>query len=363
MKTKTLAFTILAGSLLATAAQAQVNIYISGAVAFRDSAYKAVRNLYGANLTSQNPADPAGSPAGSALKVTWTGTIPTLFGGQTVNVFAFYNGAVAGVQNLTQNQLVSFLANATPGDTNLANVQADLAFSSVYQNSTAFTTPVLADAKFGVTPVVWVKSVNSPANLTNITTQQIKALAANGALPISYFTGDTSTNGTNLVHFISRDPTAGQRVIAFKDSGFTGNPLLYVYTNGAWNSTVSPNGLSSTGPIVTQLNSFGPAISYLTLVDAISVNGGANILSYNGSLPFAGTFSGTSNNFTPVITGEYSQWGYEHILNRTTASANIVSFRNALITEIGNVLTTSFSSVKLNQVQVTRNADGGPISP
>ena len=133
MKTNKLLLTLAAGALLAGSAQAQIEINISGAVAFRDTGYRATRTLFGANLVSQNPADGAGAP--TALKVTWTGKIPALFADQTVTVRAFYNGAVAGVQDLTQNRNVSFLSSSTPGDTNTINLQADIAYSSVFQQS------------------------------------------------------------------------------------------------------------------------------------------------------------------------------------------------------------------------------------
>ncbi len=158
---------ITAGLLLSSSAWAQIQINISGAVAFRDTSYRAIRSLYGGNLSSQNPADAPGTE--NQLKVTWAGTIPTLFGAQTVTIRAYYNGANAGIQDLTQNRNVSYLTASTPGDTNTVNLQSDVAYSSVFQQSTAFLTPVLDDIRFGVTPVHFVKSTTAPAGLTNIT--------------------------------------------------------------------------------------------------------------------------------------------------------------------------------------------------
>ena len=48
MKTIKIALGLLAGSLLAGSAQAQVNIYLTGAVAFRSQVYSIIRNLYDA---------------------------------------------------------------------------------------------------------------------------------------------------------------------------------------------------------------------------------------------------------------------------------------------------------------------------
>lgn len=348
----------LFGLLIGMSLSAQVEIRISGAVAFRDTAYNAIRALYGANLASQNPAD---SPtASSQLKVTWSGKIPALYGDQTVVVRAFYNGAVAGIQDLTQNRNVSFLASATPGDTNTVNLPSDIGFSSVFQQSTEFLTPKLEDVRFGATPIVLVKSKTAPANLTNISSHQLKTLAANGRLPAWFFTGDT--NQTGDVVFINRDPTAGQRVALFKEALFTGAPISYFWDTTKAAFVNDPAGRSAT-QIRDHLNNFGPAISFLTTLDAYAVNGGANVLRYNGALPFNNVFNNVSNDYTPVLNGQYSLWVYEHLLNRGTAPANVKTFRDSLVAGIGTYLKASAFSVPITSLNVERTADGAPVAP
>jgi len=358
MKPYRLALTLLATAALTHSASAQVEIRISGAVAFRANAYRAIRALYGPNLVSQNPAD--GPTTANELKVTWSGTIPALYGEQTVTVQAFYNGAVAGVQDLTQNRLVPFLASATAGTTNLAPAQSDLAFSSVFQQATEFTTPTLEDTLFGATPINLVKSSSAPAGLTNITTHQLKTLAANGALPAWFFTGNT--NDTQLIHFINRDPTAGQRVTLFKEALFTGNPIQYSWDPARNEFVLDPTGRNAT-QIAAQLNTAGPAISYLISADSFTVNAGQNILSYNGHKALNGVFNNTANDFSPILNGQYSLWVYEHILNRTTASANVRAFRDAFIAAISQELETSPFSVPIDRLLVERTADGAPVAP
>ncbi|MFZ4860398.1 MAG: hypothetical protein ACOYL3_28910 [Desulfuromonadaceae bacterium] len=76
MKMTKLAATAIAGVLLAAEAKAQVNIYLTGAVAFRSQTYSIITNLYGANLASQNPVN----GGASASVITWSGQIPNLFG-------------------------------------------------------------------------------------------------------------------------------------------------------------------------------------------------------------------------------------------------------------------------------------------
>ncbi len=359
MNTQTfLKLSLAVASLATTQAFAQVEIRLSGAVAFRDTAYRSIRNLFGPNLASQNPAD--GPTAPTQLKVTWTGKLPALYGEQDVTVYAFYNGAVAGVQDLTQNRLVNFLASSTPATTNTINLQSDIAFSSVFQQATEFTTPTLEDSLFGATPINLVKSSSAPAGITNITTHQFKTLAANGAVPAWFLTGNS--NDTQLVHFINRDPTAGQRVTIFKEALFTGNPIQYAWDTSRNEFVVDPIGRNA-AQITTHLNTYGPAISYLISVDSFNVNGGQNVLGYNGSKAFAGTFSNTANNFSPVINGQYSLWVYEHLLNRTTASANIRAFRDALIASINAELEVSAFSVPISRLRVERTADGAPVAP
>lgn len=359
MKTQSVFVIAIVGAVLTNlSVQAQVEINLSGAVAFRDTAYRAIRNAFGGNLSGQNPADGPNTP--TALKVTWTGKLPALFGEQNVTIRAFYNGAVAGVQDLTQNRNVNFLATSTPGDTNTVNLQSDIAFSSIFQQATEFTSPVLEDALFGATPINLVKSSSAPASLTNITTHQLKTLAANGSVPAWFFTGNT--NDTETIHFINRDATAGQRVTLFLESIFTGSPIQYLWDTTQQRYVVDTVGRNAS-QITTHLNSFGPAISYLISVDSFNVNGGQNVLSYNGNKAFRGTFNNTSNDFSPVITGQYSLWVYEHLLNRSTAPANVRAFRNRLIQSIDAELQVSAFSIPISKLRVERTADGAPVAP
>lgn len=356
--TRTLGLFAAGLGLAAATLHAQVEINLSGAVAFRDTAYRAIRTIYGPNLTSQNPADGPGTP--TQLKVTWTGTIPALFGPQTVTVRAYYNGAVAGLQDLTQNRNVNFLASSTPGDLTTVNLRSDLAFSSVFQQATEFKSPVLEDSLFGATPINFVKSSTAPAGLTNITTHQLKTLAANGSAPAWLFTGNPAD--TQTIHFINRDPTAGQRVTVFLESIFTGNPISYYWDTVAGEYIVDPIGRNAT-QIRDHLNSYGPAISYLISVDSFAVQGGQNVLSYNGSKAFNGSFNNTGNDYSPVINGQYSLWVYEHLLNRTTASDTIRAFRTALIAAIDAELQISPFSIPISRLRVERQADGAPVAP
>src|SRR5579859_7170722 len=174
---KTIAILIL-GGLFAASSNADVNIHITGSTAFRANAYRAIRALYGANLVNQNPAD-APSTSGKN-QVTWSGTIPGLFGAQTVNVFASYSGSVGGIQALTEGIAQTYLSSPTNGTTNTFTAPAELAFSDCFQASTAYTTPTLVDAQVAVLPFAYVKSTITSSTFTNVTMQQLQVIFANG---------------------------------------------------------------------------------------------------------------------------------------------------------------------------------------
>ena len=350
----------LGGLLTAASVQAQIDFYITGSTAFRANTYRAIRTMYvdqGGSLTSQNPADNSGAAANSNV-VTFAGSMPTSFGSQTVTIHCSYSGSAAGVQALAQNVNVVFYANATPGNGTTVSHTADLALSDVFQSSTAYQKPALSDATVGVQPFTYTKSVTTPASVTNITIQQLQTLIPNGVLPLSFFTGNT--NDTTLIYLTGRDPSSGTRITSILDAMFVGSPLLWAPdTSCNWNVF---NGFSSGSGVAGVLNgNCGPAIGYLGVADSKTVNNAANILSYDGVKPFYGLI--TAPDWTPVTTGLYSFWSYEHLFERTGAPSNVNTFRGLLKNEINTDLGTSTTALQVGAMKVVRFADGGPISP
>jgi hypothetical protein len=110
-------------------------------------------------------------------------------------------------------------------------------------------------------------------------------------------------------------------------------------------------------------NYTGACVSFLPPTEAANVPP-ANILSFNGHYPFRGTFTtATTNDYTPVINGQYTCWGFEHIMTKPTASANVTAFANALKAAIQSKMSVSPYSVPLDKMMVTRNATGGLVTP
>src|SRR5471032_2580749 len=116
---KLLTLALFGGLFAATTLQAQVSIYISGSTAFRANAWRAITNLYGGNLTGENPGGTGPlllttNNSGANL-VTFTGTMPALFGGQTVTIFTSWNGSAQGTHNVVSNDTINFLTNGFSG--------------------------------------------------------------------------------------------------------------------------------------------------------------------------------------------------------------------------------------------------------
>lgn len=337
--------------------RADIDIYIAGAVSLKDITYNSLLSLYGGAPSSVN-LDNASKPT-SANVYTMTGTMPTLFGSQTVNVYVNWNGSGSAIKSLTGNGPCSFYGSSTQGVTNLVNANVDVGFSVVFQKDYSYPTPVLTDTMYGATPTIFAKSVDAPAALTNLTSQQLRFIEANGSAPASIFTGDATD--TNEIYWIMRDIGAAHRVISAKEAGFSGSALAYNYTNGTW--VLDSVGQTKWSLIDKMLTShYGACISFLPPTEAGNLPS-TNILSFNGFRPFQGSFSTVTNDYTPVITGLYTCWGFEHIMTKPTANANITAFANALRSTIEANMSTSPYSVPLSKMQVTRSSTGGLISP
>jgi hypothetical protein len=358
MTMKTIRCSLLAASLLAAAsARAQVNIHIAGAVSLQDVTYNTLAGLYGANLASENLSN-TGKPT-AANTFTMTGQMTRLFGSQIVNVYVNWSGSGNAIQSLTGNGTVNFYASATQGVTNLVAAAVDVGGSVVYQSDYPYGAPTLNDSTYGVTPTIFARSPQVPATITNITSQQLRFIEANGSAPAWLFTGNT--NDTMVIYWIMRDLSAAHRIISADEAGFTGNALGCVYTNNAW--VLDPTGQTS-WPLILKMitNYYGPCLTFLPPNQAGNISP-TNIISFNGNFPFRGSFSTVTNDYTPTINGQYTCWGFEHIMTAPTANANIIAFATALESGIQSNMVTSPYSIPLPSVNVTRSSTGGLVTP
>ena len=250
---------ILSGSIalatLATTAQADVEVRITGATAFRTAAINALKaqfDLGGSYTFAHNKA--AGGVNG-ADRVTFKGTFPGVTGVTTVRVS--HNGSVEGVRAIatpgptTNPFFITDAALASPGTdageapNENANVGgstvqqvAKFSYTDVRQSSTPVSSPTLSPAnpRVGVTLFTMLANEGAPAGLTNVTFQQFKALFINGSQPLSLFTGDAAD--TNLVYATGRNDGSGTRTAYMAESqlGITTLTSQFVATTSAGNA-------------------------------------------------------------------------------------------------------------------------------
>jgi len=356
---KNIRFSLLtaASLLIATNAPAQINIHVAGAVSLQDVTYNTLVGLYGGNLVSQNLSAPTKPTTANIF--TMTGQMTNLFGSQIVNVYVDWSGSGPAIQSLTGNGTVNFYSSATQGNTTMVAANVDVGGSVVYQSDYPYPTPTLNDSTYGVTPTIFAKSPLVPATITNLTSQQIRYIEANGSAPASLFTGNVAD--TNIIYWIMRDIGAAHRIISADEAGFIGNALGYYYTNSAW--VLDTVGRTSWPLILNMItNNYGPCITFLPPNQAANINP-TNILSFNGSFPFRGTYSTVTNDYSPTINGQYTCWGFEHIMTAPTANNNIITFAAALEAGVQSNMVTSPYSIPLPRVNVTRSSTGGLVTP
>jgi len=273
---------------------------------------------------------------------------------------------------------------------------ADIAMSDVFQNSTPWRTPALietnvAPAKgsgIGVVDFEWVKGQGCATwasnwnRLKNMTWQAANQLFTNGALPLSYLTGNCNDDNFAVV-LTGRDPDSGTRLTAEVEAKYSVFSEVLQFQPQPISATLSlPSGttiLDPTPGCADQLwpagslygvaydagnlgfSSGGNLAAYMTIpVDCCAVDGvfgnpliyvtylgrndakaasstGAQWLSFNGAWYFANLANYPANynvtdpttlaalagtpytlGFCPITRGQYTMWSYEHMLVRST---------------------------------------------
>ena len=353
---KILTMAVLGGLFAASTLQAQVNIYIAGSTAFRANVFRAVKAAFdGGTWTSINPAN---ASTGTGV-YTAQGTMSSLFGGQTVTVYASFNGSVQGLEDLLNNTSITF-TNITPGGAAVKAVPT-ITFSDVDKVSTLAANVAVTETHVAILPFVYCRNYFTPTTVTNVTGHQLQSLWANGLLKLSYFTGNPSDD-SSFMYVTGRNKDSGTRVAGSSDAYYTGTPILYGFNTTAPNTwaimnqnlsgTIYGFGYSSGGNeaiALTNQLAGGPCVGYLGLNDALTVtgsastgspkvNGGGNcaIIAYDGFLPFnsyqrrAARLVPAYPDFTPIIKGQYSFWSYEcmEMLNTHTSDSTYQYYTN-----------------------------------
>jgi hypothetical protein len=348
-----------------TTAYGDVTVDITGATAFRAAALTAIRAKYNAsNAAYQFAHDQASGLYTGATRSIFKGTFPGIAGVTTVRTS--FNGSVEGIRALVDSpasdptyyteisgNLVTAAAiggGETHKDTPLfaktvAASQSEIAFSDVSKAATPYSGFSLqpSDATCGV--VVFTMLTNEGSPVTNVTSQQFRALMTNGFQPRSLFSGVAADNpdgdapGPNAgyVFGTGRNDGSGTRTTYLGETGYgVANAVKQYVTNVSsgtalttiqlvpaggvnvpasagqladnkstvWGNDIAGNGgyssgsalrtdMGKTGAAVTVLDDTGAdafgapvkadLVTWLSLNDAITARGnGAIFCSFNG---------------------------------------------------------------------------------
>jgi len=428
---------------LAVSASAQTTeITITGATAFRQATMQAIYDAYtsvGALGTAFNVChDFTGDNLSQLIasnKAVFSGTFPGIAG--TTVIRTSFNGSAEGLNAIAGNNNPTFLtagALGTPGavikgstTTPTETLRPKFSFSDVYQSSTPVDNVVLQPAgssKVGIVTFCMIANEGAPADLTNVTIQQARALWANGLQKLSLFTGDP--NDTDYVFATGRNDGSGTRAayltewtygvanlvnqyIATKNgtSGSTITKITSVPANGVgtgntetsgatnastlWgNTNVGNGGYSSSSALRTVMgytsanvtvydgtnqdalieNANILLLTFLSSADSLNAaTAGGKILSYNGVsvTPIAAVGSYLSSGFNEadfkkIASGTYSAWSYQHLYYHGSLSATETTwYNNMKSTWIPAGLQTTSNGVRLSDLNVSRPDDGFPI--
>ena len=331
--------------------------------------------------------------------------------GNAVVIKTYWSGSVGGIYALTvggantpflnQASLKIAGGTATLSTTGTANLdvgteleQPDTCLADCYQTSTLYTSPGLTDTTVGVVPFKFVASNGAPTGLTNVTPQIANALFGTGNIRLSQFTSANADEGTT-VFAVGRDPDSGTRITALSETGVgaLGNIVQYLPTisGGAVTGTasasladgtpgasgesytyspaatlyngitvpVSYGGYSSGGSLATAMGSTtnattGYSVTYLSTGDAATAIGlGAKELTYNGVLYSA----------IAVAEGQYTFWGYEHVMYKGTLDHTTTNVKYPTVQALIANLTSTTATVKLSTMHVSRTGDGALVGP
>jgi hypothetical protein len=291
-------------------------------------------------------------------------------------------------------------------------------------NGNAIALNPVGSSAVGIVTFCMIANEGAPADLTNVTIQQARALWANGIQPLSLFTGDPTD--TTYVFATGRNDGSGTRAAYLTEwsfgvanlvnqyiatsTGTSGNTITKItkvpanglgtgnYTTSSaqnastlWgNNAVGNGGYSSSSSLRTLMGLTSAnvtvfdgvnqdpelvdqpinLITWLSSADSLTAaTAGAKILGCNGVLVTPITSVGSYLNsgfseadFKKIATGAYSPWSYQHLYYHGSLSGNEQTWYNAMKTTwIPQGLQATSNGVRLGDVTVSRPDDGFPI--
>ena len=412
----------LSALALAATASADVTINVTGATAFRSAALTSIKNKFAAGGNFQFAHDQAAGSLTSSTRSIFIGTFPGISG--TTTIRCCFTGSVEGIRALTlapandpapptylPSSVATVAAAAGGGETvsvsstGATTATSDIAFSDVNTPSTPFTSGALTTDKVGA--IVFTMLTNEGSTITNVTSQQYRALLTQGFQPKSLFTGVLADNTSN-VFALGRNDLSGTRTAALAEIGYgitntvnqyfaettSGNTVTQLkltntsatYASTVWGQNIAGNGgyISGSGvrapfALTTastrvvddqgdEIQAAGPIslITWIGVSDAGSVkSSGAQLVGFNGvTLDLAGTSNSLSAaDKAKIVNGAYTAWSWERMFRRTSASAEVVSAYGTILGEAKKAASIGTAGISSDEFLVGRSTDGGTVAP
>lgn len=232
---------------LTTAAQADVTVDITGATAFRAATLASIKAKYVASgqpfKFAHDQASTGGTTYTGATRAIFIGTFPGVTG--TTTIRACFTGSVEGVRSLVpvtdptpptyyQSSLLDSTTAAVggaelanQGTTGAAVNPSEIAFSDVSKASTPYSTYSLQPASPACGVIVFTMLTNEGSSISNVTSQQWRALLSGGFQPLSLFSGNAAD--TSYVFATGRNDGSGTRTTYMAESGYGITSLVKQY--------------------------------------------------------------------------------------------------------------------------------------
>lgn len=426
--------------VLATAAQADVTVNITGATAFRAAALKAIKSRFSDSgqpfkYAHDQAAGNLDTVAPNATRAIFIGTFPGVSG--TTTIRCCFTGSVEGIRAVAglsdptpptyyqPSLLNSVTAVATTGGelasqgtTGAATDVSDIAFSDVGKSVTPYASVSLQPASPACGVVVFTMLTNEGSTITNVTSQQFRALLGSGFQPLSLFTGNAAD--TTNVFVTGRNDGSGTRTAYLAETGFGVSKVVKQYVtnqststalttiqlvpaggvntpalsgqnaanaSNIWGQDVAGNGgyssgstlrtdMGKTGASVTVLDENGDdafgapvradLVTWLSVNDAATArSNGAVFCAFNGVKLDGVAASGsalTTADKAKVTNGAYTAWSYQQMYRRNAlTSGDAVTVYNGIKAEIPTNLAAA--GIALGDMAVGRPSDGGTVAP
>jgi hypothetical protein len=422
---------------LISPAFADVTVDITGASAFRAATLLSIKAKFDeSGVAYQYAHDQASGAFSGATRSIWKGTFPGVSG--TTTIRTSFNGSVEGIRALIESpaqdptyytdipgNLVTAAAigggetfTTTPGFAKTtATAQSEIAFSDVSIAATPFASSSLLPNDSAAGVVVFTMLANEGSTISNVTSQNFRALLANGFQPKSLFTGLAADDNT-LVFATGRNDGSGTRTTYLAESGYgvsnavtqfivnqssgNTNTVIQLAPEGGvndpilpgqsasnrstiWGQDIAGNGgyssgsglvgaMGRTSDAVTVLDEAGDdafgeevdleLVTFLSLNDAITARtAGAVFCAYNGvrlnDIAASGSTMSAAD-LAKVTRGAYTAWGYQQMYRRsdlTTGDAVTVydGIKAAIQTNLGA------AGVPIVDMKAARDLDGGVV--